>query len=83
MYIITIISISDKGNIDIVAVFGLGSADNVRHLAGSRLDAFAHARSTVNQKSKVQIGQLLLRRIKPWKKLSSMFIKKYIEINRH
>jgi hypothetical protein len=71
------ISISHKGNFDIVAVFGLGSADNVRHLAGSRLDAFAHARSTVNQKSKVQIGQFFFGSAKSWKNLSNMFLIAY------
>jgi hypothetical protein len=77
MYIITIISISDKGNIDIVAIFALGSADNARHLPGSCLDVLAHARSTVNQKSKVQIGQFFFGSAKSWKNLSNMFLIAY------
>ena len=83
MYIITIISISDKGNIDIVAVFALGSADNARHLPGGCLDIFAHARSTVNQKSKVQIGQFFFGSAKPWTKLSNMFLIVFTKSNSH
>ena len=83
MYIITIISISDKGNIDIVAIFALGSADNARHLPGSCLDVLAHARSTVNQKSKVQIGQFFFGSAKPWKKLSNMFLIVFTKSNSH
>jgi hypothetical protein len=71
-----LISISHKGNIDVVAIFGLGTVNNVGHLFGRSQDVFAHADSAVNQKSKIQIGQFFLGCVKPCEKVNTKVLTK-------